>query len=64
MREHTRWLGGSLCTCSCDLLPSFWRCSLIEMSPVMALIPYEGDILKASRIYIATLLFIFSRAFR
>jgi len=25
MREHTRWLGGNLWACNCDLLPSFWR---------------------------------------
>ena len=36
----------------------------MEMSPVMASIPYEEDVLKASRIHIATLLYIFPRAFR
>jgi len=30
MREHTRWLGSSLCTHSCDLPPSFWRLSSLQ----------------------------------
>ena len=34
------------------------------ISPVIALILYEGDVLKAPRIHIATLLCIFPRAFR
>jgi len=33
-------------------------------SPAIALIPYEGDVLKAPRIYIAAVLCIFPRAFR
>ena len=59
MREHTRWLGSSLYACSCDLLPSFWRCSLMGISPAMALILYEEDVLKTSRIHITALLYIF-----
>ena len=46
MRECMRWLGGSLCTHSCDLPPSFWRCSLMETSSAIALIPYKGGVLK------------------
>ena len=34
------------------------------MSPAMALIPYEGNVLKATRIHIAAFLCIFPRAFR
>ena len=64
MREHMRWLGSSLCAHSYDLLPSFWKCSLMGMSPVMASIPYEGNVLKAPRIHIAALLCIFPKAFR
>ena len=64
MREHMRWLGNSLCTHSYDLLPSFWKCSLMGMSPVMASIPYERNVLKAPRIHIAALLYIFPKAFR
>ena len=64
MREHTRWLGSSLCTHSCNLPLSFSRCSLMGTSPVMALILYEGNVLKAPRIHIAALLYIFPRAFR
>jgi len=64
MRECIRWLGGSLCILSYDLLPSFWRWSLMGMSPAMASIPYDMDVLKAPRIHKATLLCIFPRAFR
>ena len=41
IREYIRWLGGSLWAHSCDLLLSFWRWSLIGISPAMASIPYE-----------------------
>ena len=64
MRKHMRWLGSSLCTHSYDLLPSFWKCSLMGMSPAMASIPYEGNVLKAPRIHITVLLCIFPKAFR
>ena len=64
IREQTRWLGSSLCTQSCNLLPSFWIWSLIGISSAMASIPYKGDVLKAPRIHIAALLYIFPRAFK
>jgi len=34
------------------------------MSPAMALIPYNGEVLKALKIYITALLCIFPRAFK
>ena len=64
MREYIRWLEGSLWAHSCDLLPSFWRWSLMGTSPMIALILYKGEVLKAPNIYIAALLCIFPRAFK
>ena len=64
MRKYIRWLGGNLWAHNCNLLLSFWRWSLMEMSPAIALIPYKGEVLKAPRIHIAALLCIFSRAFK
>ena len=64
IRECTRWLGGSLYACNCDLPPSFWRWSLIRASPAMALILYGREVLKASKIHITALLCIFPRAFK
>ena len=64
MREHIRWLGGSLWAYSCDLLPGFWRWNLMGISPTMASILYKGKVLKAPNIHIDVLLCIFPRAFK
>ena len=50
IRDHMRWLGGSECARSCDLPPSFWRCSLMGINPMMASMLSVGEILKAPRI--------------
>ena len=64
MSDQMRWLGGSECTRSCDLPPSFWRWSLMGINPAMALIPNYKEVLKAPKIHRAALLCIFPNIFR
>ena len=64
MRDCMRWLGGSEYAHSCNLPPSFWKYSLMGISPAMASMPSVGEILKASRIQMAALLYIFPNIFK
>jgi len=62
--DWMRWLGESECAHSCDLLLSFWRWSLIDTRLAMALIPNDSEVLKASKIYMAALLYILPSIFK
>ena len=64
MSNWMKWLGESECTCNCDFLPSFWRWSLMGISPAMASIPNKGEVLKAPRIHMVALLCIFPSVFK
>ena len=64
IRDRSMWLWGREWALSCDLPLSFWRWRLIGMSPAMALMPDDGDILKAPKIQMAALLCIFPNIFR
>jgi len=57
------WLVESLKGQICDLLAIFWRWNLIGIIPAIALIPSNGDVLKAPKIQMAALLYILSRIF-
>jgi len=57
------WLVGSLKGQICDLLAIFWRWNLIGIILAMASIPSDGNVLKASKIQMAALLYILSRIF-
>ena len=58
-----RWLGGKEWAHNCDLLPSFYRWSLIGMRSTIVFIPNEGDVLKVPSIHMAALLCILPRIF-
>ena len=64
MSDYMRWLKGSKYACSCNLSPSFWRWSLMDISLAIALILNNKKVLKAPKIHIVALLCIFPSIFK
>ena len=58
------WLAGREWALNWDLLLSFCRCKWIGISPAIASMPYEGNVLNAPNIQIAVLLWSFPKVFR
>jgi len=58
------WLAGRVCDLNWDLLLSFCRCNWIRMTPAIVSMLYDGDVLNASNIHIAALLWSFPKVFR
>jgi len=61
MRGQMIWFEDRDIVWSCDLPLSFWRWSLMDIRSVIVSIPSVREVLNASSIQIAALLYIFTR---
>ena len=64
IREQMMWFKGREYALSCNLSLSFCKYRLMGISPVIALILSDGNVLNAPNIYKAALLYSFPNVFK